>query len=627
MQLLVNRIATVVWLLLSLLACTSSQAEPAEIDAVLIRPFRLGALSMDPSTTVLTKEDLRQKESATIAEVLKEVVGVDVATSGGAGQPSSVFIRGAKSEHTLVLIDGIEASDPTTTTRFFDFSSLTVENVERIEIYRGARSTRFGGDAIGGVINIVTIRGIEPSKSGLGYEGGSYSTHRFSSHTSGARGRFNYSAGASHLSSDGFSSAETAQVAENDSLVRTSLSTRLGWDFTSGTMADFTFRFIDTTTSLDASGGPAGDDPNYDSKSQQILTGMTLSTNEIIDGLQSSLGFYFNSAKRQYDNFPDPSRTTDYHETFKSDSLKLETTQRYAVSESVNFEFSIQYRQEAGESDQIFNAVATRLGHQQQSVIGEALGFDIKFGSLTFDVGLRHDQVSITSESVLSHSVAGEYRFDETGTAFQVNHGSGFKNPSLFQLYSNFGSLNLQTERATTFDVSVEQRLGQFGLVTLTWFQTKFQSLIDFDMVNSRYSNIASAKSEGLELNSNLVFSDVLTGSVGVKSLQVKDGATGFELVRRPSKVLLVGLEWRPSRLTAALRFRYSGDRDEIDPVTFGRIRQPAYQVWSAAFRYELSNQFETSFRIENIADLAYQEVAGYTTSRRAYYAGLSAGF
>ncbi len=602
-------------------------AEPTKIEPVVIRPTRLGALSMEASTTVLTKEELREKNSATIAEVLKDVLGVDVATTGGAGQPASVFIRGAKSEHTLVLIDGIEASDPTTTTRFFDFSSLTVENIERIEIYRGARSARFGADAIGGVINIITAKGGAESESGVSYEGGSFSTHRLSSNFSGSSGKFNYSVGASRLTTDGFSSADTGQAAESDRLQRSSVSTRFGWDFSQETFADLTFRFIDATTALDASGGPTGDDPNYESSSQQLLMGFTLASASLAQDLKSTLGFYLNSAKRQYDNFPDSTRATDYHETFHSDSIKLENLNRYALGENANFDFSLQYRQEAGESAQLLDAVSTTLGRQQQSIFGQGVGFDVKFDRVTFEVGVRHDAVSATSESVVSHSLSAEYLFDDSNTAVQINYGTGFKNPSLFQLYSSFGSTALQSEQATTLDVSVERKLGQIGLVSLTWFQTKFENLIDFDIANSRYANIANAKSFGVELNSNFALSDTVTGIVGFKSLQTRDESTGLELLRRPAGVYLAGLEWRLSNFTAALRFRHSGEREDIDPLSFARTRLPSYHVWAASLRYEISKVLEANFRIENLADLAYQEVAGYSTSRRAYYAGLSAGF
>lgn len=614
-------------LLLIVVNSSEARAESSALEPVVVRSSRLGTRLTNPSTTVLDIEDLRDKNSATIAEVLKDTLGVDVATSGGPGQPASVFIRGAKAEHTLVLIDGIEASDPTTTTRFFDFSSLTIENIERIEIYRGARAVRFGADAIGGVINIITIKGRDAQASNLSFEGGSYSTYRLSSRTGGKEGRFNYSAGISRLSTAGISSADSGADSESDKLVRTSLSSRLGWEFNEKASVDFTFRSIEADTALDARGGPTGDDPNYESKSRQILTGLTFESRELIENVKSTLGLYLNLAKRQYDNFPDANRAEDFHEAVESESFKLETTHRYSLSNHTNAEFSIQYREEAGQSDQILNSISTQLGRKLQSILGEALSFDIDLGRVDLEAGLRHDRISATSESVLSHSISIEYRPDEEATALRIGYGSGFKNASLFQLYSSFGSIDLRSERAATFDASIERKIGQVGTVSITYFQTQFQNLIDFDMVNSRYGNVANAKSEGLEVNSTFSPAESIIASFGIKSLRTRDERTGLELLRRPQSAFLAGLEWRASKLVSVVRLRYTGERDDVDPVSFGRVRTSGYHLWSASMRYEISEQFEVNLRIENIANVIYQEVAGYSTSGRAYYAGLTAGF
>ena len=128
------------------------------------------------ATTVITGEQIDSKHNALVADVLRGVPGLDVVQSGPAGGATSVFLRGANSAHTKVLLDGIPMNDPSSPSRFFDFSTLSADNIERIEVVRGPQSTLYGTDAIGGVVNIITKRGEGPAKARLAFMGGSYGT-------------------------------------------------------------------------------------------------------------------------------------------------------------------------------------------------------------------------------------------------------------------------------------------------------------------------------------------------------------------------------------------------------------------------------------------------------------------
>ena len=128
------------------------------------------------SVTVISHKQIEQSNATTIADVLVGVPGLDVVQSGGAGGNISVFMRGANSEHTLVYIDGVEANDPITAARSFDFANLGTENIESIEVVRGPQSVLYGSDAIGGVILIHTKEGSGPPSGSLSFEGGSYAT-------------------------------------------------------------------------------------------------------------------------------------------------------------------------------------------------------------------------------------------------------------------------------------------------------------------------------------------------------------------------------------------------------------------------------------------------------------------
>jgi len=159
------------------------------------------------SVSLISSWELEHYKKISISNILRDIPGLDVTQNGGIGQPSSVFIRGAKSEHTLVMIDGIEVNNPISPGRSFDFSHLIPDGVERIEIIKGPQSTLYGSDAIGGVINIISKKGIKEPSILISGETGSYGSYRENIQTSGASNNINYNLSLSRLDFKGFSAA------------------------------------------------------------------------------------------------------------------------------------------------------------------------------------------------------------------------------------------------------------------------------------------------------------------------------------------------------------------------------------------------------------------------------------
>ncbi len=181
------------------------------------------------SVTVIDEEEITARQKSTVLELLRSVPGVDVVQSGGFGGATSIYLRGTATRHTLVLIDGVEYSDPTSITRSADIANLTTDNIERIEIVRGAQSVLYGSDAIGGVINIITKKGHGKVKAYASVEGGSYHTWREKAGISGGGDRTNISLAVSRSDSDGFSSAnEDNGNAEDDGYKNTTVSFNAG---------------------------------------------------------------------------------------------------------------------------------------------------------------------------------------------------------------------------------------------------------------------------------------------------------------------------------------------------------------------------------------------------------------
>ena len=193
------------------------------------------------SLTVITSEELRERQAELISEVLRDVAGVNVVQTGSMGTATSVFIRGSTSNQVLVLIDGVEINS--TTTGAYDFANLTTESIERIEVLRGAGGTLYGSQAIGGVINIITKRGQGPLDVGVSAQGGNGWTNRQVATLRGGVGNLGYAFSVGHIGSQGFRSV-------NDDYRNLSTSARLDYQLTENASLKGIFHFIKSDVGL-----------------------------------------------------------------------------------------------------------------------------------------------------------------------------------------------------------------------------------------------------------------------------------------------------------------------------------------------------------------------------------------
>ncbi|MBU4463117.1 MAG: TonB-dependent receptor plug domain-containing protein, partial [Proteobacteria bacterium] len=151
------------------------------------------------SVTIVTGEEIQKKGKQTVIDVLKDVPGISIAQYGSPGGGSSIYMRGTNNAHTLIMIDGVRVGDPMATDGKMSIADLSTDNIERIEIVRGAQSVLYGSDAIGGVINIITKKSKGKPKFYLSSEGGSFETFREKVGVSGSNDKINYAASISRL--------------------------------------------------------------------------------------------------------------------------------------------------------------------------------------------------------------------------------------------------------------------------------------------------------------------------------------------------------------------------------------------------------------------------------------------
>ena len=216
------------------------------------------------AVAVITADDLARLRKATVLEVLEDALGASSVQNGGAGGAASLFLRGANSEHTLVLVDGIELNDPANPSRSFDLAHLSTAGVEQVEILRGPQGTIYGSDAIGGVVNIVTQKGRGKPSVQLTGRAGSFQTLSSSLAVSGSARALDFSLSASALETAGISAADARLPGntERDGYRNHSLAGRAGLKLSGRSDLDLSFRAVSARSDLDSFGGAYGDDPN-----------------------------------------------------------------------------------------------------------------------------------------------------------------------------------------------------------------------------------------------------------------------------------------------------------------------------------------------------------------------------
>ncbi len=601
---------------------------PAD-ETVVVTGTHLDAEEPEPeaSITVIRADEIRRRGTSTLGELLKTEMGATIVQGGGPGQSSSFFIRGAESHHTLVIVDGIEMNEPSNPSRGFDFSSFSTENIERIEIYEGPQSVRFGSDAVGGVVNVITNSGHGSPSGTYLLEAGKYRSRQVAASLLGGKNRLKYSFAGSVFQNQGFSAAdEKLGNTEPDSYRRYSLSSRLGWDFSPRSNIDFTMRTLDSKSQLDISGGPNGDDPNYDLHVRQTLLGTTFRTRNLDDHLASSLGVYFVYTDRADENLPDAKHVDVLKEHFFSDRLKIETRHEYLVSSDSTVEALVQWRQERARESSFYNGVSSDLSENVQSDLGAALKHKYQRDRWSSEMGVREDWQSQFS-SLTNFSFSPAYLVPAIETTLRVRYGTGFKTPSLYQIYSSYGSHDLRAERSRSGQISLEKKLAAKSEVSIVYFKNTYYDLIDFNPITLHYSNTAKASSYGYELKAVSEINQGIQLRGTYAALASRDEATGLSLLRRPIYTWSLGIVLTQGRAEVSFDYFNMGSREDIDPISFRRTKLASYDIVSAAVSYRLLPILKIFSRAENLLDRQYEGIAGYGSSRFATYWGLMGEF
>ncbi len=606
---------------------TLALAEESEtLEPVVVTASRVATPQSEvaQSITVIEPTESDRQSGRPIFEILRSTPGLTVINSGGAGQLSSVYIRGAAYQQTLIMVDGVIMNDPSNPGRGYDFGRLTARQVDRIEVLSGSQSGVHGANAIGGVINIITRRQTTDSAS-IFAEYGAFATRRASALVAQKLGSTVVNVSAGYDESDGFPAASPT----SGNRLNNGYSTLSGTLSTESQLAEHwklqtTVRSYRARTELPYSGGPGGDDPNY----LQTETQGTARAELRYQGHETwepSLAVSYFKTYRRNDNEADAVHTTPSDARYHGARLRVEQLNQWALNETHTLILGMDSQIERASVYDNYEGWITQIPSASQSITGLFAEDRWRLGSAFASVALRGDRFHGFGDQ-LTYRFGPGYRFETTGSTFKGSVGRGFKIPSLDQLYApTYGSQALSPETSLSYDFTVIQEVGRGLSFQTTWFENRFSNLIQGDPNDSfKYKNISSATTRGLETSLNYRSMGDLTLAINHTFLQARNNDIAEELLRRPKHALTVSLRARSfEKLDWGVAGRFVGARKDTDPATFATIRMPSYTVFNADASYSIGDGYKAFGRLDNLLDREYEEVAGYGTARRSFYFGL----
>lgn len=621
--------------LLSACVMAGGQAQAAETgkagesQTLTMEPLVVSVTRMDVpfnevagSVQVITREELEAKQVKNVGDALRGLAGLDVNRSGGTGKLTDIYSRGTNSNHTLILIDGVEMNDPMTVGRAYDLAQLSADNIDRIEFLEGPQGTLYGSDAVGGVINIVTRKGTQDKHVSVGVEGGSFGTFLQTLQMSGAEKWMNLSLGVSHAKTGGISAASGTGNDEKDGNDDTNISARLGIEPSKIWSAEVITRNINSKTDLDNGAGAGMDDPNYTAISRQAFLRGQFNLH-LFDGMwNQKAGFSYSDQDNVSTNEIDTVHPLDSSRSeFRGKVYTYDWLSEIRIADINRLQIGVDHQEEKGDSESTSNSAfgnfTSLINEQRTGVTSYFAQNQIRLWDTTLSLGGRlDDHRSFGTQPTFRAAAAHEIK--ALGTKIKASYGTGFKAPSLFQLYSSFGNSNLGAEKSEGWDAGIDQKLfdGRTSIGGL-YFSNRLDNLIDFDNVTFKYKNTVGAEIQGAEFFASARPIDRVFTRVKYTYMETKDVTARAPLIRRARSKLGadVGLSLAPG-LNTDVNVNYVGPRDDLDFSNFPptRTELKAYTVTNLGVTYRVMKFLEVNGRVQNIFNAQYEEILGFGT-------------
>ena len=610
---------------LGLLAAAVSQSlyAQSDIETIVVTGARTPIQKQHLSGTVniIDSEQITASQAQDVAELLRGMAGISISQSGGRGSLNELRVRGTESNHILVLIDGVEIND-LGQGGLANFAHINLENIDRIEILKGAQSALWGSGAVGGVINIISKTGQTERGTSLRLELGDASSRRISASSQNRVGDVNYSVSVSHSETDGQNIS--LQGNEDDGYENSQLHANADWRISATQSLKVNLRYQDARNDFDSFGPSDADNHTNVKQLGGKLVWQHQPTNTNWD---QQIGLHFN----QNDN---TSYTEgDFNSATDSERLKLFWQGQLAYSDNGSLTVALEHLSEDFEQRGLvsfFGDPNQQQNNHINSVVADVLHHLTQSISLT--TSIRHDANSEFDDAT-TYRAGLTYRSSEQVKWF-VSYGTAVKNPTFTEIFgfvpaSFVGNLNLQPERAKTWEVGSQFKLSEIWELELSYYDStledEIQTVFGNEFSSSTNLPFESAR-KGAELSVN--------GDLGALRLTFDYGYVDAEqpgffgsLVKEPRRAqntakLSANYSFLDEKANLYLQASYQGEQLDTDFSTFTEVELGGYTLINLAFNYWVQADWQLYLRADNLFDKTYQDVVGFQGQQRRVYLG-----
>jgi len=622
-----------------------AEQTPENLDDLVVKASRtpLARNRVGNAVSRVGRDLIEQRQSLLVIDILQDLPSINVSRAGGPGQQTQLRVRGAEANHLLVLIDGVEANDPSVGDEF-SFEQLTAWDIQSIEVVRGPQSALWGGDAVAGVINVTTRRGDAPLRGSARAEGGSFATSNLAGQFGANSETMSLDVSASRLVTDGINIS--AQVDENDGFTGDrddgyeNSTVSANWTLRATDQLRFGLfgRFTDSSSDFDAIGDDGA--PVDADRRSDVQLGL----------LRGQVNF--DAADRRWQHQLLATLSDSERENLADGELSDASSGRKAI---IAYQTSYDFLPKAGALRGVLAVDHEREQYTQRFVgftgadqaqsrnttgyVAELLTRPTEATDLS--VSLRYDDHSnirnkTTYRFAISHRLSASSRL-------HASLGTGLKQPTFTELFGFFpdsfvGNPGLKPEESLGWDIGIEQGfLDQRIVADLTVFSMTLEDEVQAVFLPSFQSSVANAdgtsRRQGVELDLRARLNDALTARASYTYTDAREappaGGTKRREIRRPRHMAALNLNYRflNQRANLNLNLSYTGEQNDdiFPPPFFGRETVPldAYTLINLSGSFELLPGLRLFARAENLFDEDYRNLVGYRTPGAAVYAGM----
>ena len=584
--------------------------------------------------SVITKLQLEQSAGKTLGQLLNEQAGIVInGANGNLGTNQTVYVRGAGSGRALILLDGMPVYDPSLINSEFDLNFISLFDIERIEICRGAQSTMYGSDAIAGVINIITTKGNvkKPFNVKALQSFGNYGNYRTNVQLYGKANKLQYQTRFTNISSKGFSSATDTvgnKNFDNDKYQGTVTAANLKYDFTKS----FTVKAFGQYTNYknDADGGAFVDDRDFTLSNKNVFSGINFQYKKDKFSLQAN--YQYSQTKRGYVN--DSGFVSGFskyeNSNYKGQSNFAELFGNFELGKHFTLVSGVDYRSANMTSDYLsissfgpYTSQFPKTSVEQWSTYASLI-FSGEKKKLNVELGMRYNQHSAYGNKITytfnpSYSITDQLRvFGSIAT--------GFKAPSLYQLYAgpSIGNPNLNAETSTNYELGFQYSNKQFSGRAVYYYRNTDNGIdyLGFPANPSGYFNYINQVGNGVEVELSYKLDNKFTVSGNFSlldanektqsRLNAKDTSYTY-LLRRPKVQFNInaGYAFTPE-LFVSTGIRYAGKRYDVGGYRKADKKLEDYTVVNLYGEYKLLKALKLFVDMQNLFNVKFYDAVGF---------------